>query len=92
MTRPRAYDPAEGQRFQIFTRYRPNGPEWEHCDYAKDRKERDYLLKVAKLAYGPQFDFKCEVLPKKYWPKKGTTNDPSKPNGYVSRPGPEPQH
>lgn len=67
MSRPKAYDPEEGYRYQILTR--ANGTrEWEHCDYAKDRFEKSYLLGEYGMAYGWGFEFKTILLPAKYWP------------------------
>lgn len=68
MTQPKAYDPQDGCMFQILTRYK--GSEWEHCDYAKDIAEKNYLLGEYQLAYKGNFDFKIIKLPRKYWPKK----------------------
>ena len=65
MSYPKAYDPQQGYRHQILTR--AGEQEWEHCDYAKDRRERDYLLGEYRLAYGPGFEFKTILFPKKYW-------------------------
>ena len=49
-------EPEEGQKFQILCRL--HGDEWEHCDYAKDREEKNYLLGEYRLAYGNGFEFK----------------------------------
>lgn len=67
MTRPKAYDPQQGYKYQILTRYNPDGNEWEHCDYAKDKAERNYLLNEYYIAYGPGFSFTWLTLPRKYW-------------------------
>lgn len=42
--------------YEIFCRYQREP--WEHCDYAKDAQERDYLLGEYRLAYGKGFAFK----------------------------------
>lgn len=67
MSHPKAYDPQEGYRYQILTR--ENGAhEWEHCDYAKDRLEKSYLIAEYDMAYHGGFQFKSILLPAKYWP------------------------
>lgn len=43
------------------------GREWEHCDYAKDEQERDYLMDEYRMAYGAGWEFLALKLPKKYW-------------------------
>lgn len=68
MTRPAAYDPEYGYQYQILTRYQHQ--RWEHCDYAKDRQERNYLVAEYRLAYGSDFSFRSILLPAKYWKKK----------------------
>lgn len=69
MPKPKAYEPEHGYKYQILTRHPEyNGREWEHCDYAKDAKERKYLLSNYQQAYGAGFEFKVERLPQKYWP------------------------
>ena len=50
----------EENKFEILTRYK-NDP-WEHCDYAKDREELNYLLGEYRLAYGSDFRFKTVRL------------------------------
>ena len=67
MAQPKAYDPIQGQRWQILCRDRR---EWEHCDYAEDREERRYLLDEYRMAYGPGWQFKTIQLPRKFWPVK----------------------
>ena len=71
MSNPKAYDPEPGYKYQILCRYRGSADrEWEHCDYAKDLKEKNYILEEYRAAYRGLFDFKVIVLPKKYWPKE----------------------
>jgi hypothetical protein len=65
MTMPQAYEPEQGQKYQILTRYQ-NQP-WEHCDYAKDKEEKNYLLKEYRMAYSNDMSFKTILLPEKYW-------------------------
>lgn len=68
MSYPKAYDPQQGYMYQILCRHPEyNGREWEHCDYAVDRKDKMYLLREYKLAYGLEYEFKSILLPKKYW-------------------------
>ena len=62
MTLPKAYEPEQGYKYQILTKYLNEN--WEHCDYAKDRQEKNYLLNEYKLAYGSDFSFKIIQLPK----------------------------
>lgn len=63
MSRPVAYSPEQGYKYQILVR--SNG-QWEHCDYAKDKTEKNYLLNEYQLAYGGGFEFKTILLPTKY--------------------------
>lgn len=65
MSYPNAYEPQQGYRYQILSKY--GSEPYEHCDYAKDRKERDYLLGEYSLAYGGGYSFKVIELPQKYW-------------------------
>ena len=65
MSLPKAYDPQQGYKYQLLTKY--NNEAYEHCDYAKDKKDKDYLLNEYKLAYGNEFSFKTILLPQKYW-------------------------
>lgn len=66
MGRPKAYSPEYGCKYQILVLC-PNDRAYEHCDYAKDKAEKDYLLGEYRLAYGAGFSFKTIPLPKKYW-------------------------
>lgn len=68
MSLPKAYEPEYGYRYQILTRYCNNA--YEHCDYAKDAKEKNYLLQNYREAYGGEFSFKTILLPQKYWGSK----------------------
>jgi len=70
MSRPQAYDPTEGYKFQILGRDPAFQRAYEHCDYAADRKERDYLIGEYRLAYGPGYEFRSILLPAKYWPAR----------------------
>jgi hypothetical protein len=69
MSLPKSYEPEYGFQYQILTKYKSLRC-FEHCDYAKDRNEKDYLLKEYKLAYGNDFTFRVIKLPKKYWSGK----------------------
>jgi hypothetical protein len=66
MSNVKAYCPEQGQKYQILTKYKGEKA-FEHCDYAKDKQERDYLLGEYRMAYGSDFSFKTIELPKKYW-------------------------
>ena len=70
MSRPKAYDPQLGYRFQILCRNPACSREWEHCDYAENRKERNQLIQDCSVAYGPGWEFKTILQPSRYWPKK----------------------
>jgi hypothetical protein len=70
MARPKAYEPAEGYRFQILCRNQQYDRAFEHCDYAKDSTEKNYLIGEYRLAYGAGWEFKSIMLPAKYWPKR----------------------
>lgn len=67
MSRPKAYDPREDYKYQIFCRY--NDRTWDHCDYAKDYDEKKYLIGEYRVAFGSGWEFKTILLPRKYWPK-----------------------
>lgn len=66
MGRPKAYDPQKGYQYQILVMC-PGDREYEHCDYAEDRKDKKHLLENYKLAYGNGFRFKTIMLPRKFW-------------------------
>ena len=71
MSKPNAYKPQQGYRYQILTRNQQyNGRAWEHCDYAKDKQEKNYLVGEYRLAYGVGWEFKSILLPAKYWPEE----------------------
>jgi hypothetical protein len=67
MSKLLAYDPQQGCKYQIFCKNPEYGRVWEHCDYAKDTKEKDYLIGNYKQAYGNGWQFKSILLPQKYW-------------------------
>lgn len=67
MSRPKAYDPQHGYRYQIL-RYDEYNREYDHVDYAKDRTEKNYLLGEYRLA--DRGIYKAIELPQKFW-KKG---------------------
>lgn len=68
MSMPKAYAPEQGYKYQILCRHPVyNGREWEHCDYAKDGKEKNYLTGEYRMAYGAGYEFKSILLPRKYW-------------------------
>ena len=66
MTLPKAYKPEYGYKYHILCRQHGSNV-WEHCDYAEDGKERDYLLNDYREAYRGEYDFLCILLPRKYW-------------------------
>lgn len=66
MSYPQAYSPQQGYKYQILTKYRSDRA-YEHCDYAKDKQDKNYLLNEYKMAYGSNFSFKTILLPQKYW-------------------------
>lgn len=67
MTISKAYDPQQGYQYQILCRNPQYDREWEHCDYAVDSQEKNYLVKEYKLAYGSGWEFKAIKLPRIYW-------------------------
>jgi hypothetical protein len=66
MSRPKAYDPQQGYKYQILCKL--DCREWEHCDYAVDRADKEHLLKNYRDAY-QGFELKTIQLPRKYWAK-----------------------
>lgn len=67
MSLPKAYDPQQGYRYQILCRNPEyNGREWEHCDYAKNWDERNFLIREYRMAYGRGYEFKSIMLHGKY--------------------------
>lgn len=67
MSRPQAYEPQDGYKYQILVKC-PGERAYEHCDYAKDKEEKNYLLSEYRLAYGAGFQFNTITLPVKFWP------------------------
>ncbi len=67
MSKPLAYSPEQGYKFQILCRNQQYSRTWEHCDYAKDRTEKNYLVGEYKQAYGAGWEFQSISLPQKYW-------------------------
>jgi hypothetical protein len=67
---PKVYKPQDGQKYQILCRNQRYGRQWEHCDYAKDRLERDYLSGEYRMAYGAGWEFKAVLMPASCWPKE----------------------
>lgn len=70
MSRPTAYDPQSGFRFQLLTRNPSIGRAWEHCDYAADSDDRRHLLDNYRLAYGAGWEFRSILLPIRCWPAR----------------------
>ena len=67
MTMPIAYDPQQGYKYQILCRNLQYSRAFEHCDYAKDKQEKNYLVSEYRLAYGAGWEFKVIMQPVKYW-------------------------
>lgn len=67
MSKPQAYAPEYGYRYQILCRHPAYARTLEHCDYAKDRAELRQLIENYRQAYGPGWEFKPYVMPRKYW-------------------------
>lgn len=68
MSHPQAYDPEQGYRYQILCRNSAYSRTYEHCDYAKDKAEKNHLINNYSTAYGGGWEFKTILLPAKYWP------------------------
>lgn len=68
MAMPQAYEPQDGYKYQILCRNQSYSRAYEHCDYAKDKQEKNYLLGEYRLAYGAGWEFKVILLPFKCWP------------------------
>lgn len=68
MTKPVAYEPEAGYKYQIFCRF--DTPAWEHCDYAASSEEKKKLLEEYRMAFGAGWEFQAIRLPRKYWPKQ----------------------
>ena len=67
MTMPKAYEPESGYKYHILCRNQQYDRVWEHCDYAKDSQEKNYLVGEYRTAYGAGWEFKAIQQPKKYW-------------------------
>jgi hypothetical protein len=67
MSQPTAYEPQHGVMFQIFCRMLQT-EKWQHCDYAGNTKEKDFLLEAYAFDYPISMKFKTIQLPKSYWP------------------------
>lgn len=68
MSKPKAYRPEYGFQYQILCRNQEYSREWEHCDYASDRADKNHLLENYRQAYGFGWEFKTVILPMRYWP------------------------
>jgi hypothetical protein len=64
MTRPKAYSPVVGYKYQIL-QYDNYNREYDHLDYAKDKQEKEFLLKEYRLSGAT--GLKTIELPRKYW-------------------------
>lgn len=69
MAKPAAYDPRPGYRYQILCRNQQYSKEWEHCDYAVDKADKNHLLANYRQAYGDGWEFNVIPLPARFWPK-----------------------
>jgi len=47
-------------KYEILTKYK-NG-DWEHCDFANDYRELQYMLDEYHMAYGCDFTFKFKKV------------------------------
>jgi len=70
MSRPKAYSPEQGYKYQILCRNQSYSREYEHCDYATDNTDKKHLLENYRQAYGSGWEFKSILLPSKYWNNK----------------------
>jgi hypothetical protein len=70
MSRPIAYAPESGYKFQILCRNPQYGRAFEHCDYAVDRGDKRYLINEYRETYGAGWEFRSIMLPCKYWPER----------------------
>ena len=81
MTKPKIYEPAQGYSYQVL--FRGDGSrEWDHCDYAEDSFDKDYLLQEYRLAGGGEY--KAIALPEKYHPDPKAWSD-AKIRHYAER-------
>jgi hypothetical protein len=76
MSRPQAYSPEYGYRYQLLCRHATYARAYEHCDYAKDRAELKHLRENYLQAYGAGWEFQAIQLPRKYW---NASNEPVAP-------------
>jgi hypothetical protein len=70
MSRPKAYSPEIGYKYQLLCRNPSYDRAFEHCDYAADKDEKNHLISNYSQAYGVGWEFKSILLPAKYWPAK----------------------
>jgi len=81
MTMPKAYAPEDGYRYQILCRNKSYGNEWEHCDYAVNRKDRDYLMGEYSFSLS-RLRVKSYTVTQKMLAENGSLNAPLKLEGY----------
>ncbi|GIN25538.1 MULTISPECIES: hypothetical protein [Bacillota] len=55
MAYPKAYEPQQGYKYQILVKT-PYDRAYEHCDYAVDKADKNYLLGEYSLAYGAGYN------------------------------------
>ena len=77
MSRPAAYEPQYGYKYQILCRNQSYDRAYEHCDYAIDKADKNHLVENYRLAYGAGWEFKIILLPVKYWPESVKIADDS---------------
>lgn len=70
MSRPKAYAPEQGYKYQILCRNQSYSREYEHCNYATNSTDKKHLLENYRQAYGAGWEFKSILLPSKYWTVK----------------------
>jgi len=68
MSKPMAYEPKQGQKFQILVKASTDKA-YEHGDYAVDGIEKINVIANYRQTYGQGYSFKIIPLPKKYWKK-----------------------
>lgn len=62
MSYPQAYDPQQGYKYQILCQNQSYSRTWEHCDYAKDRQEKNYLINEYRITHMNRYEFKAITL------------------------------
>lgn len=68
MSRPKAYEPVQGYMYQILL-WNEYNREYDHLDYAVDKKDYQHLMKEYRLLYKGK-RMKTERFPQKCWKEK----------------------